>query len=196
MRWMRVVCWHPVLVNTHLTLLIVLCPVDASPQPPGGALPSDGEFYQLSPHRCLSVHRLRCFWSRAALGGVWALRPSGGHTHRDVQQRCSPVSVWERSVFQRCVNSTSPRFLLTAVSQSSFHFHCFSLTGLLLLSPAWFCFSLSSSPRGFYINVHLSALISNWVLWLTGLIVSPGTFGTWKETGHYLYVLFNSISGS
>lgn len=71
--------------------------------------------------------------------------------------------------------------------------HCFFLTGFLLLSPAWFCFSLSSSLRGFYINVHLSALISNWVLWLTRLVVSPGTFGTWKETGHYLYVLFNSI---
>lgn len=50
--------------------LIALRPVDASPQPSGGALPSDGEFYQLSPHRRLSVHRLRRFWSWAALGGV------------------------------------------------------------------------------------------------------------------------------
>lgn len=80
--------------------LTVLCPADAAPQPSGGALPSDGEFYQLPPHRRLSVHRLRRLWSRAALGGVGALRPSGGHAHRDVQQRRSPVSVWGRSVLK------------------------------------------------------------------------------------------------
>lgn len=112
MRWIKDVYWHPVLVNPHLPFSpIALRPVDASPQPSGGALPSDGEFYQLSPHRCLSVHRLRRFRSWAALGGVWALCPSGGHARRDVQQRRSPVSVRERSAFQRCVSSTSLRFI-------------------------------------------------------------------------------------
>lgn len=78
---------------TNPPVFMCFCSVDASPERSGGAVPSNGEFYQLSPHRRLSVHRLRGFWSRLALCGLGALRSSGCHTHRDVQQRSSPVSV-------------------------------------------------------------------------------------------------------